>query len=123
MSRRLMTSLLLWWGFLKQQVDELQTRVVDLEAENAELRAKLGKNSRNSSKPPSSDGLDKPPPKSQRRKSGRKAGKQAGAPGTGLAPVAVPDAEVAHFPFSCGCCARTLDRSAVVGDVVRGAGV
>jgi transposase len=115
--------------FLKQQVaellarvadvDALAVRVVELEAQNAELKAKLGKNSRNSSKPPSSDGLEKPPPASLRRTSGRKTGKQPGAPGATLAQVAVPDAEVPHFPPACGRCARSLDRRAVVGEVVR----
>lgn len=116
-------------GLLKQQVaellsrvadvDALAVRVVELEAENAELKAKLGKNSRNSSKPPSSDGLEKPPPRSMRRSSGRKAGKQPGAAGTGLAQVAVPNTEIPHFPPSCGRCDEVLDRGAVVGDVVR----
>lgn len=115
-------------GFLKQRLERvelLEARVVVLEVENAalraenvELKAKLGKNSRNSSKPPSSDGLAKPPPKSLRRKSGRKAGKQPGAPGTGLAQVASPDDTVPHFPSACGRCAQALDPTAVAGDVV-----
>ena len=113
-------------GFLRQELELLTTRVGDLEVENAalkaengELKAKLGKNSRNSSKPPSTDGLGKPPPRSLRRKSGRKAGKQPGAPGAGLAQVVVPDDEVPHFPSSCGRCSRSLDRSAVTDAVVR----
>ncbi len=105
--------------FLKQRLERFETRVVELEAENAELTAKLGKNSLNSSKPPSSDGLAKPPPKSLRRKSGKKPGKQPGASGTGLAQVVAPDDTVSHFPPSCGRCDETLDPSAVTGDVVR----
>lgn len=52
--------------------------IVELRAEIVELRRQVGLNSRNSSKPPSSDGLAKPAPKSLRRRSGRKPGGQAG---------------------------------------------
>jgi len=38
-----------------------------LTAEVAELRARVGRNPRNSSRPPSSEGYDKPPPRSLRR--------------------------------------------------------
>lgn len=85
----------------------------------AELERRLGRNSRNSSLPPSQEGLDKPPPRSMRGKSGRKAGKQPGAPGAGLAQVSVADRVVEHFPVSCGRCAGDLVRDALVGEVVR----
>ncbi|MHB8295214.1 MAG: DUF6444 domain-containing protein [Acidimicrobiales bacterium] len=53
------------------------------------LRPRLGMNSKNSSsKPPSSHGYAKPAPKSWRRRSGKKPGKQPGAPGKNLAVVA-----------------------------------
>jgi hypothetical protein len=54
-----------------------QAKVIEkLGLEIVELRARLGMNSRNSSKPPSSDGYEKPAPKSRRVRSGKKPGKQ-----------------------------------------------
>jgi DivIVA domain-containing protein len=64
-------------------------RIAQLEAQVAELTARLGQNSRNSSKPPSSDSpFSKPAPKSLRRASGRKPGGQSGHSGSTLAQVA-----------------------------------
>lgn len=83
-----------------------------LRAENTELRRRSGLNSTNSSKPPSSDGLDKPPPTSMRGRSGRKPGKQPGTSGTTLSQVAVPDKEVPHFPAVCDGCGDGLDPAA-----------
>jgi transposase len=118
---------------LTARLDELAVRVSDLEADNArlvaentvlrqenavlraentDLRRRLGLNSTNSSKPPSSDGLDKPPPTSMRGRSGRKPGKQPGTSGTTLSQVAVPDESVAHFPAVCDGCGDGLDPAA-----------
>jgi transposase len=79
---------------------ELRERVQRLEAENADLRRRLGLNSANSSCPPSSDGLAKP----QRRPgkgSGRVRGKQPGSGGSTLALVADPDVVIEHRPGWC----------------------
>ena len=56
------------------QINNLQARIEALEA-------KAAKNSRNSHKPPSTDGYDKPKPKSRRKKSGRPSGGQRGHKG------------------------------------------
>jgi transposase len=93
--------------------------IATLEARVAELERRLGKDSSNSSKPPSSDGLRKPPRTKQRggeRAEGRrKPGKQPGAPGAHLARVPQPDQVIWHVPDRCqGCCAE------LAGAVVEG---
>ncbi len=85
----------------------------------AELEARLGKNSRNSSKPPSSDGLAKPAPKSLRRASGRKPGKQQGGQGFRLEPRAIPDQVRVHAPGKCRGCGAGLADAPVVGTETR----
>ena len=68
-----------------------------------DLQNRLALNSRNSSKPPSSDGLQKPAPKSLRQTSGRKPGGQQGHPGCTLRPVDKPDR---ILPISLDVCPR-----------------
>lgn len=89
-----------------------------MRAELAELKARIGKNSSNSSKPPSSDGLSKPPPRSMRGKSGRRPGKQPGSSGTALAQVTDPDVRVEHVPAGCGGCGRGLSGAVPTGTPV-----
>ena len=81
----------------------------------AELEARLGKNSGNSSKPLSSDGLAKPAPKSLRKPSGLKPGKQQGGQGFRLQPRAVPDEVRTHIPTGCNGCGADLADAPVVG--------
>ncbi|MHB1065580.1 MAG: IS66 family transposase [Georgenia sp.] len=85
----------------------------------AELEARLGKNSRNSSKPPSSDGLGKPAPKSLRKPSGRKPGKQQGGQGFRLQPRPDPDEVRTHVPTGCDGCGADLTHAPVVGTETR----
>jgi transposase len=94
---------------LVAQVAGLSARVVSLEADNATLRARLDTNSRNSSKPPSSDGPGvKPHPKSQRVSSGRKPGGQPGHVGHSLRLVEEPDEIKVHAPARCKACGQSL---------------
>ena len=76
----------------------------------AELEDRLRKTSRNSSAPPSGDGLAKPPPRSRslRKKSGRKPGGQDGHRGQTLAQVARADREEWHEPACCAWCGAGL---------------
>jgi hypothetical protein len=71
---------------LESQIKELTERLTALES-------RLNQNSRNSSKPPSTDFFvkEKPNPKSLRKKSGKKPGGQEGHPGTTLDMVDNPD--------------------------------
>ena len=83
---------------------ELTETIEVLNQKIAELTERLNKNSRNSSKPPSSDGLNKPAPKSLRKPSGRKAGGQKGHKGTNFCVTSKPDRIIAHMPSSCEGC-------------------
>lgn len=103
-------------------VVSLQAEVVTLRAENArlqarvaELEAQLRANSRNSSRPPSSEGLVKPAPRSQRRRSGRKPGGQPGHDGRTLRQVENPDEVRRHEPARCRGCGRDCRAGAEVG--------
>lgn len=80
-----------------------------LKAENTALReqVRLAKDSHNSSKPPSSDGLVRKT-KSLRRRSGRKPGGQIGHRGDTLRLVARPDEVVEHRPPLCSGCQMPL---------------
>lgn len=100
-------------------IEQLRGQVGELESEVAELRTRLSKNSRNSSRPPSSDGLAKPPTKSLRRPSGRKPGGQKGHPGHHLEQVAHPDEVITHVPERCVGCGADLETAELVGTEVR----
>jgi transposase len=87
-----------------------------LRAEVAELRRQLGQNSRNSSRPPSSDSpFVKPAPKSLHGKSGRRPGGQQGHLGSTLAQVADPHERLRHEPVSCIGCGAGLAGAVQVG--------
>ena len=95
------------------EVALLRERLSGLESQVADLAARVASNSRNSSKPPSSDGLAKPAPKSLRGKSGRKPGRPKGQPGATMQLSDHPGKTVRHRPARCGCCGKSLKRAAV----------
>ena len=84
---------------LRQENDELRSQLTALATELASLREQIGRSSRNSSKPPSSDGPGFKPPE-RRKGSGRKRGGQPGHPGSGpeLLPIERVDEVVEHHP-------------------------
>jgi hypothetical protein len=100
-------------------ITRLEAEVVELRAEVAELKRRLGQNSRNSSRPPSLDGLAKPPAKSLRRPSGRRPGGQPGHSGVSLEKVAAADEIVDHVPAVCAGCQAELAAGGGVGHLVR----
>jgi transposase len=88
----------------------LEHRLEQLQAQVQALKEQLAKDSHNSQKPPSSDGLAKPKPKSLRPPSQRPTGGQPGHPGLTLRMVDKPDRIVPHWVERCARCGRSLSR-------------
>jgi transposase len=90
-------------GSLQEQVNSLQA-VIDAQQEHIKtLEQQQAKDSHNSSLPPSSDRFVRPP-KSLRRKSGKKVGGQAGHRGHHLRQTETPDEVLIHPVESCEHC-------------------
>lgn len=97
-------------AWAKELIQQLIAKNNILEARVRELEAQVAKNSSNSGKPPSSDGLKKPQKtKSQRGTSGKKPGGQSGRAGKTLEQVPEPDHIIIHSPEVCGSCNQSLD--------------
>jgi len=93
---------------MEARIHALEQRVEDLQAQVRHLQDQLAKNSRNSSKPPSTDGFQKPAPKSLREKCRRPSGGQPGHAGQTLAMAEKPDRIEPHRVERCECCDRSL---------------
>ncbi|MHB8451178.1 MAG: IS66 family transposase, partial [Mycobacteriales bacterium] len=81
----------------------LQGQVAALAEQVAELTRRLGENSRNSHRPPGSEGYAKPAPKSRRTRGARRSGGQPGHEGRTLRQVEDPDEVIIHTPAHCPC--------------------
>jgi transposase len=87
----------------RRRPEEIVEHVLALEAKVRDLEGRLALNSANSGKPPSTDGLEKPAPRSLRVKTGRKPGGQPGHPGRTLEQVKTPDHTLIHSLQTCSC--------------------
>ena len=97
-------------SYFEQKLAQKDARIQALENQ-------LSKNSKNSSKPPSTDSpyhkSEKPCPKSRREKTERKIGGQPGHKGSTLKKVEIPDDEVVHEVKHCECCNKDLSNHSV----------
>jgi transposase len=94
-------------------VEGLLNRLSLMEGRVKELEDRLSKDSRNSGKPPSSDGL-KRKPVSLRQPSGKKTGGQPGHQGKTLEFCDAPDERIVHAPISCEGCGEALSEAETV---------
>ncbi|MGE5764226.1 MAG: DUF6444 domain-containing protein [Mycobacterium leprae] len=90
------------------QIEALTGQLEELRAQVADLAAQARQNSKNSRRPPSSDGLGKPAPKSLRKKTGRKPGRPKGQPGATMELTDHPDRVIRHEPPACRKCGTGL---------------
>jgi transposase len=101
-----------WAGVIQKQQETIQ----HLEERVQALEDRLAKNSSNSSKPPSSDGLKKPSRnRSLRKSSGKKSGGQPGHKGHTLEMRSHPDHIWVHGVVRCRRCHTSLTDTPVEG--------
>lgn len=104
---------------IKKDPEAVVELLLDLMERVEVLEQQLAKNSRNSSKPPSSDGYAKPKPKSLRRKGRRKSGGQPGHRGKTLQLSANPDRIVKHTLSRCPLLAERFSDKDIVNIIKR----
>jgi len=91
------------WRWSQTDPRGLVDYTLELQAEVRRLHDAAAQNSRNSSRPPSTDRPDRPQPKSLRKKSGRKPGGQPGHPGHTLRFSDQPKHVEVHRLLKCAC--------------------
>jgi transposase len=100
---------------LEEKCAGLEAVVARLCGELEDLKRRLGLNSGNSGKPPSSDGLaKKPAPKSLREAGKNPSGGRAGSESTTLRQIENPDKIIEHAPEICECCGESLEGQDVI---------
>src|SRR6478752_4934883 len=96
----------------KETIATLLAANAALMARVVELERRLGLNSSNSGRPPSSDGLHKPKreprTRSLRERSGKPPGGQTGHKGETLRQVDAPGHTIEHYPEACPACGSAL---------------
>src|ERR1700722_19279437 len=102
---------------LQALIEGLRHEIAELKQEVADLRRQLGKDSNNSSQPPSSDGLSKKPrvAGSLRCSSGKTSGGQVGHKGDTLRQTDKPDIIKRHTADCCGHCRAKLNATMATG--------
>jgi transposase len=99
-----------WTNRLMARVEQQTDLVQRLQAKVKALEDQIAKNSRNSGKPPSSDGYNRPAPKSLRKRHGKKSGGQVGHVGYTLQAVEHPNLVTVHRVEQCSHCQASLKR-------------
>ncbi|WP_425421674.1 IS66 family transposase [Phaeodactylibacter xiamenensis] len=100
----------------QEAISQRDETIRALEQRIKELEAQLNQNSRNSSRPPSSDGPKKSRTTTQKSKKGRKPGGQPGHKGTTLKMVPSAEAKIEdHYPKACSGCGADLSGQPSLG--------
>jgi transposase len=104
---------------LVAEIAELREQVTQLRVQVADLAERVRRNSKNSSRPTTVDGLGEPAPKSLRKKPGRPPGRKPGRPegqaGKTMELTVHPDHVVRHAPGWCSGCGAGLDDAEETG--------